>query len=76
MAEVTLNLSTQLLHLPENSILEILSRLDAKSLVNISLTGRYFSKKEPITRLGLTEHVARIRVIGHCGTKESAERFK
>jgi len=69
--------SPSLLQLPDTALISILQNLDASSLIAISQTSRYFSRKVPVTLLPLTEHVARRQVLDRCsGDVEAATRFR
>ena len=65
-----------LLHLPDTAIVEVLRNLDAKSMVSLEQTASYFHKKDPVSRLPMTEHIAREMVLRDCGAMEQATRFR
>ena len=65
-----------LLHLPGPALVAVLSQVDAASLAALEQTCIFFTRKEPATRLPLTEDVARKRVLARCGTLVLAERFR
>jgi hypothetical protein len=66
-----------LLSLPPLAILEVLRRLDGRSLVALEQTHSYFQRKEPGSRLSLVESVAREAVVQLCGGSQvQAERFR
>lgn len=69
--------SMELLTLPPLPILEVLRRLNARSLVALQQTNSYFSRKEPGSRLPLLEHVAREKVLALAGGDPAqAQRFR
>ena len=69
--------SASLLHLPDTALVNVLSNLDASGLASISRASRYFVRKDPVTGLPLTEHIARQQVISRCeGNEDAARRFK
>ena len=64
-----------LLSLPDAAVLEVLRKLDGRSLVMLGCTARYFGRRDPASRLPLTEAVAREALLADC-TPEQAERFR
>ena len=66
-----------LLHLPDTALVAVLSNLDAAGLSSIAQASRYFVRKDPVTGLPLTQHIARQQVISRCdGSEDAARRFK
>ena len=66
-----------LLQLPDTAIISILESLDAKALVALSRTSKYFSMHMVSSGLRLTEHIARERVLAkHHHDEDSSQRFK
>ena len=77
MDDAETNAPTSLLHLPGAAVLEVLRNLDARSLAALEQTAHVFSRRDPVTRLPLTEHIARQLVLRGCGgDAEAAERFR
>ena len=66
-----------LLQLPDSAILGVLRCLDASSLVALDHTARYFTRKDPVSHMPLTEHIARELVVADCGgDADAAARFR
>jgi len=66
-----------LLQLPDVTLENILRNLDASSLVSLEETSKFFTRKDSVSKLALTEHIAREQVIDRCnGDEEVAKRFR
>jgi hypothetical protein len=65
-----------LLQLPDNAIVEVLKNLDGISLVMLEQTARAFSKRDPVSRLSLTEHIAREQLERECGSIQCAAQLR
>jgi hypothetical protein len=65
-----------LLSLPDHAVVEVMRHLDARSLVQLQQTAQYFSRKDPVTRLPLTDHIALLRLQQLCRSNEEASRFR
>jgi hypothetical protein len=66
-----------LLQLPDETLLGIMRNLDATSLVSLERTAKFFTRKDSVSKLALTEHVARELVIDRCdGDEATARRFR
>lgn len=66
-----------LLQLPDATLEAILRNLDASSLVSLEQTSKFFTRKDSVSKLALTEHIAREQVIDRChGDEEVAKRFR
>lgn len=66
-----------LLQLPNATLENILRNLDASSLVSLGQTSKFFTSKDSVSKLALTEHIARELVIERCnGDEELAKRFR
>ena len=70
--------STQsLLQLPDATLVAILRNLDAATLVSLEQSCKFFTRKDSVSRLALTEHIALEQVIRRCqGDKAAAQRFR
>lgn len=70
--------STQsLLQLPDATLIAILGNLDAVTLVALDQSCKFFTRKDSVSRLALTEHIAREQVISRCqGDEAAAQRFR
>ena len=66
-----------LLQLPDETIGAILRNLDASSLTSLERTCKFFTRKDSVSKLPLTEHVAREQVMERFrGDAEIAARFR
>lgn len=66
-----------LLQLPDGPLLGVLRNLDATSLANLERTAKFFNRKDSVSKLPLTEHIAREQVIDRCdGDEAVAARFR
>jgi hypothetical protein len=66
-----------LLHLPDTAVFNVLRQLDAVSLTRLEATCGFFSQRQPVSRLPLTEHLAKEHVLDRCGREmHVATRFR
>ena len=77
MQSLTESSTQSLLQLPDATLIAILQNLDATTLVSLEQTCKFFTRKDSVSRLALTEHIAREQVIARChGDEVAAQRFR